>query len=253
MARYTAISAVVMVLAAGWQMALADDKQLTAAISYDGATYVVDNASSGLEVDIVRAALPDHDVVFRQMAFNATRAALENGSVDMAVTVQAVDDGLFYSTEYIAFLNDAISRKSDGFHIDSVRDLVGHKLITWQGAYEELGPQFEALFAPGMPNHADYSEGRDPETITRDFWAGEGLVAVLDITLFKHYSVASGHAMDDVVVHNIFPPKTDFRVGFRSETIRDSFDAGVKRLCASGDYAAILKRYGVPSEATVCG
>ena len=232
--------------------ARADEAVLRTAISFDGPPYVMDHAAAGLEVEIVRRALPGHDVQYVQMPFGQTRAALEDGSVDAAVSVGATDDGFFYSDNYIAYSNDAISRKDDAFEINGIDDLVGHRLLAWTGAYRELGPAFEKLFAPGAPDHDDYVEIQRASDQVGSFWKTDGAVAIINVVIFDYFSGRLGHSMDEVVLHPIFPPKTAFRVGFKDAGTRDAFNRGLAELCRSGEYAALLKQYDIDPETSVC-
>ena len=87
--------------------ALAGDPELTASISLDIPPYVMENATKGLEVDIVRFALAEHSLRFVQMPYAELETAVQRGRADISVTVrQSEDDGaedVFYSDAFITF------------------------------------------------------------------------------------------------------------------------------------------------------
>jgi polar amino acid transport system substrate-binding protein len=95
-------------------------------------------------------------------------------------------------------------------------------------------------------------EFADQRSQVRSFWAGEGEVAVIDRSIFNYFSKEMGHSMDEVALHDLFPPVTHFRVGFEDAALRDEFDQGIARLCREGAYAELLRRYDVPEQLTIC-
>lgn len=226
--------------------------ELRAAISYDVPPYVIDHAKSGLEVDIVRRALPAYSLDFVQMGFGKTHDAIRKDRVEVAVGVREKNDGLYYSDGYLNVVNYAISRKSDALKINGVNDLVGHRLIAWRGAYTELGPEFEKLFAPGAPNHKDYKETSEARRQVADFWKTDGAVLIINRRVFVYLSEKMGHSMDEVDIHPIFPAVTAFKVAFRNAETRDAFNKGLAELCRTGEYVSLLKKYGVALETSIC-
>lgn len=226
---------------------------LTVAISPDIPPYVLDGASGGLEVDLLRAALPEHELDFVQLPYGELQTAVADGRADVAVGVQHfADDGVHYSRDVITFANVAAVKRSAGLEIDAVGDLAGHRVLTWQDADRELGAEFEALFSPRSPHRIDYVEIADQEQQVRDFWAAEAAVAVIDRAIFEAASARLGHDADEVVLHHLFPPATDFKVGFADAALRDAFDQAIGRLCASGDYDRLLARYAIEVPRTIC-
>jgi polar amino acid transport system substrate-binding protein len=247
-----ATTAVTVALSGLLATATAADRLLVA-ISLDIPPYVLQEAGEGLEVDLVRAALSDAAVSFVQMPYADLQTAIQQHKADIAIGVQATDPSVSYSRDVIAFVNFAIAKKSDHLVIDSVADLKGHKLLTWQDAYLELGDEFKTLFAPGAPYHGDDMEIANQEDQVRSFWQGDGLVIVIDRSIFAYFSKEMGHAMSDVDLFALFPPVTDFKAGFARAEVRDRFNQGLDRLCRNGDYVKLLKRYDVVFPlATVC-
>jgi len=249
-----ALAALVLLSAGFGGLTLAAEKpQLVVAISLDMPPYVMDKAAGGLEGDIARSALPDYDLRFIQIPYGELQSAVQQRRADAALGVEEGDRALFYSNDFITFANYAISKKADGFRIDRVADLSGHRVLTWGNAYLELGSEFAALFSPQSPQRRNYTEVADQEEQVRRFWAGEGQVIVIDRSIFVHFSRKLGQDLDKVSFHAIFPPATNFKAGFADAAVRNSFDRGVAALCCSGEYAELQRRYGVEVPPTVCG
>jgi polar amino acid transport system substrate-binding protein len=225
---------------------------LVVAISPDIPPYVMEEASRGLELEIVRSALPDHRLTFLQIPYEALQSAIVDERADVSVGVQQADDGVYYSDDFITFANVAVSKRADNLVIDRIADLAGHRVLTWQNADLELGPEFEKLFSPQSDERSNYIEVANQADQVRSFWEDAGDVVVIDRSIFEHFSRATGHSLEAARLHELFPPVTNFKVGFRDAAVRDEFDRGVARLCAEGQYAELLRRYEVHLKATVC-
>jgi polar amino acid transport system substrate-binding protein len=231
---------------------IATDQSLTMAVSLDIPPYVMTNATSGVELDLMRRALPDFEMKWRQMDYQALESAISDKKVDAAMSVREHRPGVFYSLDYIGFVNFAISKKADHLHIASVVDLKGHPVLTWQDAWRELGDAFKTQYAPDSAERTNYVEVADQAKQVREFWEGTGKVIVIDRSIFDYLSEQMGHALDEVQYHPLFPKVTAFKVGFAEAAVRDKFNAGLKRLCQSGEYHQLLKRYHMPDVAGVC-
>ncbi|GAA5444942.1 hypothetical protein Misp06_03134 [Microbulbifer sp. NBRC 101763] len=225
---------------------------LKVAIAGDAPPYVINNATSGLEIDIVREALPGYSLEFVQMGFAETAPALEQGKVQAAVNVMKKDDDLFYSNNMISFANYAITKASDKMKIDSIADLAGKKVITWQGAPMDLGPEFKNMYGPNGTQRQNIIQAPTAPDLVAQFWKMKDVVAVVDMELFKFFSNKMGHKMDQVNLFQIFPLMTDFRVGFRDQKVRDDFNRGLAELCRTSRYKELLKKYDVVQKQDIC-
>ncbi|MEM8953492.1 MAG: transporter substrate-binding domain-containing protein [Verrucomicrobiota bacterium] len=228
------------------------EQDVVVALSPDIPPYVMEGGTAGLEVEILRGALPGLSLRFEQMSYDHLQTAVQEGKAAMSAGVQDLDDGVFYSLDFVEFFNAAIVKKSDGIAIGKVGDLANHPVLTWEDAWRELGNEFENLFGPEGEDRDDYLEFADQEEQVRAFWEEEGAVIVIDRCIFKYFSEEMGEDLSDVEEHLIFAPVTGFKVSFRDEALRDRFDAGLRAFCASGEYAAILERHHVTWETTVC-
>ncbi len=229
---------------------LARAEELVIAFTLDTPPYVMDHARSGIEIDIVRGALLPQGYTFsvKQMPYGQLPRAVATDGVDAAATVIEADDGTFYSDNYITFHNAAITKRSSGLKLASIADLKGKSIVAWQNAYEDLGPEFAALFAPTVQAayREKYQEIADQKQQVEMFWQGQAEVIVIDEAVFKWFTKELSGKVDTSAAldyHEIFPPKTKFRISFKSQQVRDAFNAGLRRLRASGEYQKIYEKY----------
>lgn len=243
----------VLLLAGLNQQTLATAKpELLVAISLDIPPFVMNKASSGLEISIVRQALEGYNLRFIQLPYEELQTAVQKKKVDLSLGVQADDSKVYYSADFINFVNYAISKKAEGLKIKGVSDLRGHQVLTWENAYLELGREFEEMFSPQSIHRKDYIEVADQMEQVRKFWESRDRIIVIDQSIFLYFSKELGREINEVSFHAIFPPVTNFKAGFQSVTLRDRFNAGLAAMCKSGEYQELLNRYGVVVKQTVC-
>ncbi len=226
--------------------------ELVVAIPLDIPPYVMQQASTGLAVDLVNQALASHSLRFVQMPWAELQTAVQRDQAAVSVGVQLGTDDVYYSNNFITFVNYAISKKRDALTIDTISDLGTHPVLAWQNAYLELGDEFQDLFSPESPQRHNYIEVPDQAEQVRMYWEGEGSVLVIDRSIFSHFSKEMGHSINEAVFHPLFPPVTDFKVAFADAAVRDGFNEGLVNLCADGSYAGLLRRYEVVLAKTVC-
>ncbi len=245
--------AVAVMVPDGIPVAAQNDKpQLRVAISPDIPPYVTRNATGGLEVELLRRSLDGYSLQFVQMPYKQLQSAVAENRADVSVGVRSADDGVFYSDDYLTFINVAVTKKSAKINLGSIADLKNHRVLTWQNAYLELGPQFKKLFSPQSPQRKNYQEIANQQKQVETFWAAKDDVIVIDRNIFRHFSQESGHSMSDVTLHFLFPPTTEFKVAFKSQAVRDKFNQSLQQLCRSGEYAKLLRQSQVKLPHTVC-
>ena len=222
-------------------------EELEIGIALDSPPYVMDDASSGIEIDILRKALAlrGHQFRPRQLSYKQLDEAVTDKGLDAAATVMEKKDGTYYSDQYITFHNFAFTRRNDKIKIDSIKDLKGHSIVAWENAHKDLGKQFEGLFSPSA-KPVGYREIADQAMQVELFWKDKAEVAVIDeaiMTWFTKHQDKSVDTSAKLVKHKIFPPNTNFRISFKSKQIRDDFNAGLKQLKSSGEYQKIYDGY----------
>jgi polar amino acid transport system substrate-binding protein len=251
------IFVVIMIALIVTSMAQNRNKKLVIAFGMDKPPFVFDQEQRGLEIDIVREALKYKGYSFyvKHMPNNRLQVALlEMKNIDGVATVRKKDDGTYYSDNYITFENLAITKKKSGLVINTIADLKGLRIVSWQKSYRDLGPEFEKLFSPDPPNNSpyfgkQYLEIASQRNQNKMFWTGRAEVIIVDKTIFEYYRKELSkqfNTSEEVVYHNIFPELTHYQVAFRDPQIRDDFNEGLKYLREKGIYQKLVDNYTVP-------
>jgi len=203
--------------------------------------------SKGIETDIVQEAmaLEGYDIEIVQMSKYYLESILhQSNDIDAVAAISRnPNDGLFYSDDFIAYENYAISRTKDHLEINSLEDLTTVQFVAWQDAYRDLGEKFYTLFNP--LNGTAKSHYRDTSSQIDDcklFFSKKVDVILSDKTIFGwHKKVLHNH--DQYSYHPIFSKPTNYPVVFRDAKLRDIFNQGLQKLKASGRYDEIINFY----------
>ncbi len=226
--------------------------ELRVGFGQDKPPFVIGRTKTGLEIDIFREALAykGHSMEVRHMPNKRLQIALlSEQSIDAVATVRQVPgDGLFFVDEFIYFDNYAISKVEDNLEINGVSDLIGLRVVTWQNAYRDLGPEFESIFKPSPPEGYKnlYTEHASQEGQNLMFWGDRAEVIVIDKTIFGWYRQQLSDVTDttpEVTFHNIFSGRTYYQAAFKSEELARDFEEGLKYLKVTGRYAQLYSEY----------
>ncbi len=231
----------------------APTRPLTVAVSFDIPPYVMGKAMSGFEVELMSRLLSTYALKWLQTDYLGLESAVPDKKAEVAMSVQGGKAGVFYSADYIGFVNVAISKQVKKLNVERIQDLKGHKVLTWENAWLELGDEFKNQYAPGSPERANYIEVADQAEQMWQFWEAEDKIIVIDQSIFDYVSKDNGRSLGEVKYHKLFPRPTRFKVAFANAALRDEFNARLKELCASGEYNRLLSRYGIPELAGVSG
>lgn len=236
----------VLLVAASLRQATADTIRIGASFSIP--PYVIRETGQGIELDVLRESFKrrGHKVHMEYLPLARTFRHLKNGRLDGAINVtQGLLDDVFYSDVVISFQNCAISLAKRNFPPpDSVAFLADKHVIAFQRASTILGPAFGEM----AENNAHYEETAVQKTqLFRLFLERDADFIVMEQRIFAYYwkEVRSkiGPAADQPVrLDCIFPP-TAYRFAFRSEKIRDDFNAGLSAIRTDGVYDRIMERY----------
>ena len=233
--------------------AMADSVTVAFSVGRPPFIYVENGQPKGIEWEVVRAAFARQHLEV-QPVYMSNRRLLAPGTlelVDAATQASGTDDGgFFYSQPYVAFENYAISRKSANLKIEEIKDLRHHDFAVWQHGWSDLGPEFLTAYGPDLNGNMrpEYHEFVDQKSQVRYFWQGHAQVLVIDKSIFLWLKQRMASELDtsaEVTFHNIFKYQARYQLRFRSRSLRDKFDAGLKELRDSGDYDRIAASYGV--------
>ncbi|WP_157691762.1 substrate-binding periplasmic protein [Noviherbaspirillum autotrophicum] len=212
--------------------------------------YVIQESNSGFEIDIIRAALAvkGHTLKPTYASFLVVPKMLKEKQADAAQRGNPdlkEGEGFYYASEpTVVYQDNAITLKKNNLKIDSLADLHGKSIVSFQGATQFLGPDFAAA-VKGNPH---YQESSNERRKLQMLYANSAQVYTGDVNIFKYYRNTVKNDVDttqEVVYHKVFPINTDVTrdAVFLDKQVRDDFNAGLKQLKSSGQYQQIIKKY----------
>ncbi len=227
--------------------------ELKAAFVTDRAPYCfkINEIDSGIEIDLIRAALKPYGYTIKPIIVPKVRLALtlKTNEADIAATIQGVDgDGLFFSDPYIQFHNHAVSKKKRDIKINTLSDVDKYSFIIWQGGWKNLGAEFEATYKPDANGkfRANYTEAHSQLNQARMFWADRAELVIMDKKIFEHFRKLLHNEYDtdeDIVFHDFSKTQTNYSAAFRNQELRNQFNEGLKKIRANGSYQSIIDSY----------
>lgn len=223
--------------------AAAPAQVLQVALGETKAPYVQAEQNSGVEVELVTALLQDAGYTVRMQYMPNRRAVslLETGLLDAAISPR----GPFLSEPYIAYQNMALTLCRRHLRLNTLADLEGHSIAAFQNASQFLGAEFSAQAAHN-PNYREPGQA----SINRLLYAGAVEVGVADINIFLSINRQFGlgqAANEELCPYPLFPP-TLYRLAFRDQAVRDSFNRALRRALRGQLYETLGRRYQLPLE-----
>lgn len=215
--------------------------------------YVFEQDASGLEIDIIRAALQAAGHTLRPRFVPQARVplALGAGEVDAAATLTP-DSGLdkvAYSEAYIHYQDYLIAPRGRFAQAPSWAALGRLRIVGFQNAARYLGPEFAAMTRANKR----YREQADQLSQARMLFAGHADAIVAERRIFEYQSQrlhGSRYAERPFAV-DLFAlfDKIPYRVAFREAALRDDFDRGLASIRRDGQLARIESRYATTLKA----
>jgi len=207
--------------------------------------YVMESSQSGLELEIVRAALLARGIHMRPEFFSQPRlpTAMEHPEVDAVATVGAAS-GLqaAYSDIYIRYQDVAIAISSRHLPLTSVTDLAHYRVLAFSLAHDYLGAEFKTM----TQHNPRYTETANQVDQNRLLYRGVVDVVIEDRRIFawmdRQLAPVYKETTYPVQVYRLFP-STDYRMAFRSPALRDQFNLGLHTIEKNGGYQQIMDRY----------
>ena len=223
-------------------------KPLKIAVGLSLPPYVIASEDRGMEFDIVNECLEKagYDMTPVFIDFAEVPVRLAEKLVDGAMTIKR-NTGVraYYSYEYISYHNYAITLKSNGIVIKSIKDFYGKSISAFQDARIYLGPDFKRM----TEKNRRYNEVAQQYKQNIELYQEDVEVVIADINIFKWYNKdprVTDIIKDDgkVTYHNIFEP-TYYKMAFLDEDVRDGFNKALLELMSSGRYQEIINSYHI--------
>jgi polar amino acid transport system substrate-binding protein len=227
-------------------------KTLNIGVSFAIPPWVIAENNSGIELDILKETLAPsgYELKPNYLPFALSYSLFEAGKLDIVLNAKkpALKSG-FLSDPVVTFQNVAVSLQEKGFPEDiSLPFLIDKSVIAFQKASILLGEEFAEMTKknPMYQEIANQSQQINLLMISNiDF-------IVMDKSIFDYYLqkaksnpnlIRAKSKLDQAVrFHYLFKPNK-YRFAFKSEKVRDDFNAGLNKIKNKGIYDEIFSRY----------
>jgi polar amino acid transport system substrate-binding protein len=201
--------------------------------------------NTGIEIDIIgeALALKGHTLIPKYFPLARVPVEFKVKRVDAAMTdLGAGEQGGFFADPAVIYNNAIITLKNRHFKIHSPEDLQLLKISSFAGADTRY-----PAWLNGVRQQGHYVEENNQALQVIGLNNGRYDAVLSDVSIFQYFTLQlqrSGTPLQEFEVHNVFTPNPlDYRPVFRSEKIRDDFNAGLQALKNSGRYQAIYDHY----------
>lgn len=211
---------------------------------YSKPPYVIPETQSGLELDIVRAALSAAKLQMKVVFLPPARTLymFKNSELDAITTVNEGSHLIgYWSDSHIFYQNYAITLASRAIAIKKMADLAGHSIAAFQNAKLALGPEYAAAIM-----QASYQEIPSQLTQNKLLYTGRVDVVIGDRLIFEYLNQYLPNRFDVQQALQFSPifPRTYYKVLFRNRDLRDRFNQGLATIHRNGVYRQIEQKYG---------
>lgn len=209
--------------------------------------YFAEKGNTGLFNDLILETfklLPQHQLKsLVPMSNYRLIVELNEGRVDGSANIFTDAKITGCRTDPIFRYTDVVvSRKNRNLKIESISDLNGKSIITYQGAHTFLGKPFQQVTS-SKPDK--YREVWQPSDQARLLATGEFDVSVGDMYIFlssmQSWSDAK-YTSDQFEIHRLFPDIYS-HMAFHDQTLCDEFNVALRTIKKNGTYEAVYSQY----------
>jgi ABC-type amino acid transport substrate-binding protein len=209
------------------------------------APFVLSDKTSGLLVDVIRAAFATQQIPIelRYLPNARFEDQMRQGLLDVttSATPEQIQQGYLSHWPVTHFHNVAITLRSKVPTLTSMDELNNYRVTAFRSARSVLGPAYAAATAAN-PNYR--------EAVTMPSGAlllGRTDVIISQPDIFLYYlrqQLPKQHIRAETLAyHEILGPGLFYWMRFRTEAQRDAFERGIAQLYASGEIDRIQARY----------
>lgn len=216
---------------------------LKVGVSFAIPPYVIRETDSGIELSLLREALAGapYTLSFHYLPLRQTFALMEQGKLDAIINVKPgmLQKG-YLSAPVITFYNRIFTLAPH--RLNRLEELAGLHVVAFPKAREILGPEFDHAATLSQ----SYQEQPRQEHQVRQLFEGRAQAIVLERRIFEYYrrhfakEAPTVYDPQRAIENPLFAP-TVYHFAFREPTMRDHFDAGLRRLHTSGRYLALTE------------
>lgn len=229
-------------------------EEVRVGIGFSIPPYVIKSDNSGLEVEVIRAALKarGHEAIFVYLPNLRLPLALERSEVDCVASNAAykiekdVGRKVYASDVTVVFQNYAIALEKKHLDIQSVADLTDKNVLAFNNAAKYLGTEFAAM----AEANSRYWELADQSLQVRLLYSERVDVVVSDKRVFHYWrnklvesSLSDSINLDQPVIFNPIFPSAPRHVAFATSPLRDDFNAGLAEIKANKDFDQVVEKY----------
>lgn len=206
--------------------------------------FILEEQGKGMQLDLIREAFSFEQTkvnfVHMPLGRNVTGFLRLNADGIITLPPEYQHPSLFISKPYITYQNVAVSLSEKEFSILKIEDLADKSIVAFQNAKKFLGETFEQTVTYSM----DYREVPSQLKQIEMLFLRRTEVIVLDINIFKYFINTHSDSIysKPFSVHYIFNERL-YSIGFKSEELRNVFDAGIKTMQENGSYQVIVDNY----------
>lgn len=210
--------------------------------------FVFPETNSGIELEVIGEALAfrGHHLQPHYYAFARVPLAFKAHQVDASMTDLGEDltpYGGYYGDPAVIYDNVLITLKERHLVIHRPEDLHGLSVIAFQGAAKRYPEWLTAARDEGM-----YFEQNNQALQVLTLDAGHYDVVLCDRNIYRYFALQAQKELHRPLRPVEFHPfvklnPLNYRPVFRSEKIRDDFNAGLRHLKDTGRYQAIYDHY----------
>lgn len=238
------LAALALTLSANASAQAASEKTIRVATRHFLPPYVYENATSGIEIDLIKAVFDESifDVEFVQLPRIRMISAFEDKQLDGILTQNVTASDVGCATKwYIEHQNVALTVADRHLTVNTLDDLSHFAVISFSGATRYLG----APFANAVQNSRRYTESGDQGTHISLLYKGRFDVAVGDNWILrlaqKRYLDQTGDYMA-LETHKIMPV-SHYVARFHDQQLCDAFDTALDKIRDNGSYNEIWASY----------
>ncbi|WP_404343234.1 substrate-binding periplasmic protein [Pseudoalteromonas mariniglutinosa] len=207
--------------------------------------YVMADQDSGIQLDILKAALRQQGIThfdIRYMSNKRAEKQLQVGEVDIALNYAGYLDGqIFPSNSLLDYQNVAISLTQKNLKIDTPYDLIGKSVLAFQNATAFLGQPFKSLTTKLLSYDEVVNQAAQIDHLMKN-WVD---VIILERRVFFYYlnEYEKKQPSLPIQIHTIFA-EVARPAYFNNAALKDTFNAGLEKIKDSGEYHAIISLDG---------
>lgn len=212
--------------------------------------WVIPETDNGILIDIIREALEPAGYKIEPVYVPYARRLItyKDGRADAVCdmnskVVEAWELEGHMSQIAYAYENIGVSLKKRGYKFSKISDLVGHSIVSWQGATAALGKEYADM----ANKNSKYRELANQKSQIKLLYSGREDVIQLDRQIFRYFrkKVAEEGSMDTTRPIDIFPlfGKNECGFLFRDKDAQVVFDKNFEILKESGQYNRMFEKY----------